>query len=52
LTAVTAFTSILKEYCFDGGQSDNMLGYVDANFAGDLDDRKSPLNYVFIMGGG
>ena len=36
--------------CFGG--SDNVLqGYVDANIAGDKDNRRSTTGYVFTMGG-
>jgi hypothetical protein len=30
----------------------DLVGYFDANWAGDLEDRKSPHGFVFMMGGG
>lgn len=30
----------------------NLIGYSDADFAGDLDDRKSTTGYIFTLGGG
>jgi hypothetical protein len=38
--------------CFDANQPDNLLGYADADFAGDLDGRKSTSGYIFTMCGG
>ena len=36
--------------CF--GNSDlEVIGYTDANFAGDVDDRKSTSGHVFLFGG-
>ena len=37
-----------------GSQQDDPLvvGYVDLNYAGDLDDRRSITGYVFTLGGG
>jgi len=36
--------------CF--GISDlEVIGYADANFAGDVDDRKSTSGHVFLFGG-
>jgi hypothetical protein len=31
---------------------DNLVGYCDADWAGDLDDRRSTTGFVFMMGGG
>lgn len=33
------------------GTVDNLVGYTDSDFAGDLDDRKSTSGYVFTLGG-
>ena len=30
----------------------SIVGYVDANYAGDLDDRRSSIRYVFTLAGG
>jgi hypothetical protein len=38
--------------CFDASQPDNLLGYADADFAGDLDGRKSTSGYIFTICGG
>ena len=40
-------------YCitFDGS-SDEVCGYVDSDFAGDLDKRRSTSGYVFTLVGG
>jgi hypothetical protein len=38
--------------CFDANQSENLLGYADADFAGDLDGRKSTSGYLFTICGG
>ena len=38
---------------FDKQQSDpSVREYVDANHAGDLDDKRSTTGYVFTLGGG
>ncbi|KAE8729042.1 hypothetical protein F3Y22_tig00004004pilonHSYRG00037 [Hibiscus syriacus] len=50
--------SVLKGYCGTwnvfGSQRDNPLvvGYVDSDYAGDLDNRRSTTGYVFTLGGG
>ena len=36
--------------CFTGA-SLKLQGYVDADFAGDIDSRKSTTGFVFILGG-
>lgn len=45
-----------KDYCllFDGSLDDvkYLLGYVDANYKHDLDQRKSTTGYVFTLAGG
>jgi len=33
------------------GIVDNLIGYTDSDFAGDLDDRKSTAGYVFTLAG-
>ena len=33
------------------GASLKLLGYVDADFAGDIDSRKSTIRFVFSLGG-
>ena len=30
----------------------SVVGYVDANYARDLDDKRSTIGYVFTLGGG
>ena len=38
---------------FGKQQSDpSVRGYVDADYARDLDDRRSTIGYVFTLGGG
>src|SRR3972149_2966399 len=34
-----------------GRTGDHLVGFVDSDFAGDLDDRKSTSGYVFCLGG-
>jgi hypothetical protein len=38
--------------CFNGNAKDDLTGYTDADYAGDLDTRKSKSGYVFIYKGG
>ena len=57
LTAAKHLLAYLKgtvQYglCFDASQSESLLGYADADFAGDLDGRKSTSGYIFTMCGG
>jgi hypothetical protein len=35
-----------------GPSDDTLIGYCDADYAGDVDTRRSTTGYVFIMGGG
>ncbi|KAG8488772.1 hypothetical protein CXB51_016789 [Gossypium anomalum] len=42
--------SAVSKYTF-GRTRDGVIGYVDANFAGDLDRRRSLTGYVFTIGG-
>ena len=35
-----------------GGSDFTVRGYVDSDFAGDLDKRKSTIDYVFTLAGG
>jgi hypothetical protein len=35
-----------------GGSSETLVGYYDADYAGDLDSRRSTTGYVFLMFGG
>ncbi len=37
---------------FSATPSKEMLGYCDAEWGGDLEDRRSTIGFVFIMGGG
>lgn len=34
-----------------GGSTTDLQGYVDSNFAGDIDTRWSNIGYLFIIGG-
>jgi len=35
-----------------GGSNETLVGYCDADYAGDLDSRRSTTGYVFLMFGG
>jgi hypothetical protein len=35
-----------------GGSNETFVGYCDADYAGDLDSRRSTTGYVFLMFGG
>ena len=37
---------------YDGNMDFDIVGYADANWASDIDTRKSTTGYVFIMNGG
>jgi hypothetical protein len=37
---------------FGATSSKEMLGYCDANWGGDLEDRKSTIGFVFMIKGG
>ena len=57
LTAVKRILRYLKgtaEFCLKFTKSGNggLIGYADADWAGDLDDRHSTTGYVFLMAGG
>ena len=42
-----------KEFCICFGKKETcLLGYTDADYAGDMDKRRSTLGYVFIFTGG
>jgi len=38
--------------CFSGSAVNSLMGYSDADFAGDTDTRRSVTGYVFMMNGG
>jgi hypothetical protein len=38
--------------CFRGLALQGLVGYCDADWAGDLEDRKSTTGFIFMMGGG
>jgi hypothetical protein len=38
--------------CFQGLAPQGLVGYCDADWAGDLEDRRSTTGFVFMMGGG
>ncbi len=38
--------------CFRGLTPQGLVGYCDADWAGDLEDRRSTIGFVFMMGGG
>jgi hypothetical protein len=50
---VLRYLAVTKSHgiTFGGGTSE-MLGYCDADYAGDLDTRRSTTGYVFILNGG
>ena len=37
---------------YKNGEKSNLFGFIDSDYAGDLDDRKSTSEYVFMMGAG
>jgi hypothetical protein len=37
---------------FGGTPSKEVLGYCDADWGGDLEDRRSTIGFVFMIGGG
>jgi hypothetical protein len=37
---------------FNGSAPQGLVGYCDADWAGDLEDRRSTIGFVFMMGGG
>ena len=42
-----------SDYCITfNSNSDSLCSFVDSNFAGDLDERRSTSGYVFILAGG
>lgn len=41
-----------KNVCIRYGESNDLIGYSDADFAGDVDTRKSTTGYIFLMNGG
>ena len=53
LILLVIWTRGTRNYCitFDGC-SDEVCGYVDSDFAGDLDKSRSTLGYVFTLLGG
>ena len=45
------FSGFLDTCLYFGRTRDEIIGYVDFNFAGDLDKRRSITGYVFSIGG-
>lgn len=41
-----------KDYFIKYGESSDLIGYSDSDFAGDIDSRKSTTGYIFQMNGG
>lgn len=41
-----------KDLCIKYGESSDLTGYSDSDFAGDVDTRKSTTGYIFNMNGG
>ena len=37
---------------YKNGEKSNLFGFIDSDYAGDLDNRKSTSGYVFMMGAG
>ena len=46
------FQIFVRYACLQFGKSrDGLVGYVDSDYAGDLDKRRSLMDYVFTIGG-
>lgn len=41
-----------RNVCIKYGESNDLIGYSDSDFAGDIDTRKSTTGYIFNMNGG
>lgn len=37
---------------YNNGGCEDLIGYADSDYAGDLDDRKSTSGYIFMLGSG
>lgn len=37
---------------YKSGEEEKLVGYVDSDYAGDIDDRRSTSGYTFMLGGG
>lgn len=52
LKRVIRYLKNTKNVCIRYGESSDLIGYSDADFAGDVDTRKSTTGYIFLMNGG
>ena len=50
---VLRYLRVISDYCITfNSKSDYVCGFVDSDFAGDLDKRRSTLGYAFTLAGG
>ncbi|CAA7016057.1 unnamed protein product [Microthlaspi erraticum] len=48
----TSFKQLVGSLRYKKGDEEKLVGFVDSDYAGDTDDRKSTSGYVYMLGGG